>query len=55
MSPYGTKALTPNTPFKLRAPYEDGEGAKLSVGRPVCEYHLIRKAFLYLEKFTTSQ
>lgn len=40
MSPYGTEALTPNTPFKLRAPYEDSEGAKLSMGRPIYEYHL---------------
>lgn len=33
MSPYGTKALTPNTPFRLRAPYEDSEGAKLLHGQ----------------------
>lgn len=28
-STYGTKALIPNTPYRLQAPYEDREGAKL--------------------------
>jgi len=51
---YGTKALRSNTPFRLWAPQEDSEGAKLLYGPAHLWIFLTRKAFLSLEKFMAS-